>query len=65
MAPPLNSTQIQEIFGTDRPTREHSDRHLFKVYDQLGRAEAVCFPIYRARKPRRPLGWYFIGYTAD
>jgi hypothetical protein len=62
---PLSSKEVQALFGTDRPTRQHADDRLYSVYHMLERGEAVCFRVYRARKPRIPLAWYFVGYTVD
>ena len=61
----LSNDEIRTLFGTEKPTRWQSERALWKVYELLGRAEAVGFPVFRARGPREPVGWYFVGYSAD
>jgi hypothetical protein len=62
---PLSKGEMRTLFGTDRPTRWQSEQALWKIYRLLGRGEAVGFPVFRAREPREPAGWFFVGYSVD
>ena len=62
---PLPDEMLLTIFGTTKPTELYSDRALCKVYDYIDRAQCVSFNLYRQRKPQRPWGVRYVGYTAD
>ena len=61
---PLKPTDVRELFGTSSPTLEEADRGVNSLYLRLGRAESVCFPVYD-ESAQKPVGWYFVGYSAD
>ena len=63
---PLSSPELQDIFGTIHPSREHmTAERLDKIYNSIDRGEAVCFPIFQSPPSQQPIGWYFVGYTVD
>jgi signal transduction histidine kinase len=44
---PLSSQELQDLFGTIHPSREHvTAERLDKIYNTIDRGEAVCFPIF-------------------
>jgi hypothetical protein len=61
----LDEEAIRRLVGTSRPTSEQAEAAVYKISEQLGRGEAVCFPIYSAQTDQPPVGWYFVGYTVD
>lgn len=61
----LPGAELSRLVGTDRPTAAQAGAALGKINEELGRGEAVCFPIYAARDRRKAVGWYFVGNTID
>ena len=59
----LETTDLQELFGTPTPTREMAESTLSKLAPPLGRAESVCLPVFSAQG--EPIGWWFAGYSVD
>jgi hypothetical protein len=64
-ARPLTSDELQSIFDTDQPTRNEAETRMYRVFDLINAGESICFPVFCARRPRVPVGWYFVGYTVD
>ncbi|HUE74654.1 MAG TPA: hypothetical protein VMP01_27550 [Pirellulaceae bacterium] len=63
---PLSSQELQDLFGTIHPSREHvTAERLDKIYNTIDRGEAVCFPIFERPPSQQPIGWFFVGYTVD
>ncbi len=63
---PLSPHDLQNVFGTMHPTRDDATtKQLGRIYKSLDRAEAVCFPFFEPPPSQAPLGWCFVGYTAD
>jgi hypothetical protein len=62
MAQRLDELEIKRLVGVPRPSREQALEAVDKINAELGRGEAVCFPIY---KDATPVGWYFVGNTVD
>lgn len=62
---PLPEATVQEYFGTPKPSQMIAEQRLYQAYESIDRAEAVCFPVYRQRRPQRPVGIMYVGYTAD
>jgi hypothetical protein len=58
----LGDEAINRLFGVTRPSREQARHAIDKINEELGRAEAICFPVYENGVP---VGWYFVGNTAD
>jgi hypothetical protein len=58
----LSPERMEEIFGTAAPALQEVRRGMAKLADSIPRGAAVCFPIY---EDRRPVSWFFAGYSAD
>jgi hypothetical protein len=63
---PLSSEELQNFFGTMQPTRDEvATERLLAIYNSIDRGEAVCFSIFDPPPSQQPIGWCFVGYTAD
>ena len=61
----LRESEVIRLVGTERPTRAQAKKAIYKINEELGRGECVCFPIYDSVEKNRPVGWYFVGNTID
>lgn len=59
----LTAANLQELFGTQTPTREMAETTLSKLAPRLDRGESVCVPVYSSQS--EPVGWWFAGYSID
>jgi hypothetical protein len=59
---PLSPERMEAVFGTGTPTLPEVRKGMAKLADSISRGTAVCFPVY---EDRRPVGWFFAGYSAD
>ena len=57
----LGSDQLQELFGTDQPTKEAVERS-DDLIESLERGQGICIVTYRAGKAD---GICFVGYSYD
>jgi hypothetical protein len=60
---PLTPQQVEELFGTTRPTLETVRKSLHGVMAQLDRGESVAFAAYD--ESGTPTHWVFLGNTVD
>jgi hypothetical protein len=58
----LSEAEIVRLVGTAGPTLAQAQNSVYKINEELGRGECVCFPVYEKDEP---MGWYFVGNTAD
>ena len=61
----LRESEMIRLVGTERPTRAQAKKAIYKINEELGRGECVCFPIYDSGEKNQPVGWYFVGNTID
>ena len=57
-APPKRT--IIQLVGTDRPSRRQAEAAIYRIHEELGRGEAMCFPFYADETVSTPAGWYFV-----
>jgi hypothetical protein len=57
----LESEELLELFGTDKPTQEMIENHedLFEIVD---RGRGICVPVYQNNVPVK---LFFMGYSFD
>jgi hypothetical protein len=60
----LNEGELVRLVGTSRPTAGQARQAVERINKDLGRGEAVCFPIYEG-PVGEPVGWCFVGNTID
>jgi hypothetical protein len=65
VAQPLSGPELIRLVGTERPTRAQAKKAIYKINEELGRGECVCFPVYDSGEKNQPVGWYFVGNTID
>jgi hypothetical protein len=61
----LNESEVGRLVGTSRPTIQQAEAAIFRINEELGRGEAVCFRVYPEGGAQTPTGWYFVGNTVD
>ena len=58
----LSAERLEELFGTASPSLQEVRKGMADLEDSIPRGTAVCFPVY---EDRRPVSWFFAGYSAD
>ena len=61
----LADGEVERLVGTSRPTLQQAKAAIYRINEELGRGEAVCFPVYAEGASQQPVGWYFVGNTID
>jgi len=61
----LTDSEVLRLVGMTRPTLHQAKAAIHRINEELGRGEAVCFPIYPEGATQPPVGWYFVGNTID
>jgi hypothetical protein len=61
----LSDEEMVRLVGTSRPTLAQARKAVYKINEELGRGECVCFPFYKGAGKGQPAGWYFVGNTID
>jgi len=61
----LTEKEMVRLIGTDRPTLAQAREGVYRIHEELGRGESVCFPYYDDSDRGRAVGWYFVGNTID
>ena len=64
MAQRLKEAEIVRLVGAGRPTIAQAGEAIYKINEELGRGECVCFPVYDDAR-EAPVGWYVVGNTVD
>ena len=60
----LTDVDTIRLVGTLRPTMAEACNAIYKINEELGRGECVCFPVYDDAGGY-PVAWYFVGNTVD
>jgi hypothetical protein len=58
----LSAERMEEVFGTPSPVLQEVRKGIANLEDSIPRGTAVCFPVY---EDRRPVAWFFAGYSVD
>lgn len=58
----LTSEQIEEVFGTSKPSISELRKVVHQLAETIDRGMAVAFPVF---EDGRPAHWCFVGYTPD
>jgi len=60
----LTEQETIRLVGTARPTRAESHAAVAAINADLNRGESICFSMF-ADDRTMPIGWFFVGNTAD
>ena len=59
---PMSEGEIEEAFGSRKPTRADIEAGWPRLWGDLDRATGICCRFYDSDRPK---GWWFLGATAD